>query len=392
MAAYGGIYGGPGFAGSVGNPYATGPAYGMGTASPYGSSAPQISYLIAPGGNGNQSLPGYLSNSSTGTLLNSPDTAAGYDPYTSSGYTFDYSPTGGYLRGAADVTAAFGHFMLTTQKARLVAEQVTRSQIDTRRKIWEEAQWERMNTIFTEDYRESLIRTEVRRARLEPPLNEIWSGRTLNVLLKVAAAQQAKGVRGPNIAIPEDVLKHINLTTGVGGKGNIGLFRNDTLQWPLPLQGPEFADIVKSLNQRIPEAREQARLNNSVAPGLLKDIQKDVQRLSDTLRNSVSEMPPADYIESKRYVNMLNEAVQALSDPNVQNYLTNKYLQKTKNIADLVDGLTRVNGLEFAPAAPGDEASYRALYQLFHAYDTGMNQLNTSAPAPKPTDSGSSDK
>jgi hypothetical protein len=249
-----------------------------------------------------------------------------------------------------------------------------------------------MNTIFTEDYRESLIRTELRRARLEPPLNEIWSGRTLNVLLKAAAAQQAKGVRGENIAIPEDVLKHVNLTTGAGNAGNIGLIRTDTIQWPLPLQAPEFADIIKSLNQRIPEAREQAKLNNSVAPGLLKDIQKDVQRLGEALRASVNEMPPADYIESKRFVNMLNEAVKGLQDPNVAKYLAGAYLNKVKNIADLVDNLTRVQGLEFAPAAPGDEAAYRALYQLFHAYDTSMARTNTSVPTPKPSDSGSSDK
>jgi hypothetical protein len=88
---------------------------------------------------------------------------------------------------------------------------------------------------------------------------------------------------------------------------------------------------------------------------------------------------------------MLNEAVQALSDPNVQNFLTGKFAAKGKNVADLVDNLTRVQGLEFAPAAPGDEAAYRALYQLFQAYDTGMNQM-TSIPAPKPSDSGSGDK
>jgi hypothetical protein len=354
--------------------------------------------MINPGSTQNPPLPSYLSGPGTGTLSNSTGTGwgnvtPGYDPFYSNSYLPDYTPIGGYLRGTADLTASLGNFVVSMQRARLIQEEGTRSQIDTRRKIWEEAEWERMHTVFTEDYRESLIRVEQRRARLEPPLNEIWSGRSLNVLLRADAAQQSKGNRGPTVNIPEDVLKHINLTVGTGGTGNIGLLKTDTLRWPLPLTGTEFAEPVKNLNERIPEAREQARLNNSVAPGLLKDIQKDVQRLQDALHDRVGEMPPVEYSESKRYLNQLGEAVKALQDPNVQNYLTGKYAPKGKTVAELVDNLTRVQGLEFAPATPGDEAAYRALYQAMHAYDLGLAQNNTQVSTPPtPPGSGSGDK
>jgi hypothetical protein len=301
--------------------------------------------------------------------------APGYDPY----FHLD-TYGGGYLRGTADLTASLGNFTLSAQRARLVQEQANQSQIDTRRRVWEEAQWERANTLFTEDYRESLIRTELKRARLEPPLDEIWSGRALNVLLRAAAAQEAKDVRGPNVPIPEDVLQHINLTTGAANAGNIGLLKTEALQWPAPLQGAPFGDVVKSLNQQVAEAREQARAGSVVAPGLLKDIQNGLERLQKMLQDNVGEMPPTDYLRAKRYVNLLGEAVKALKGPNIANYLNNSYLKKVKSVADLVDSLTRVQGLEFAAATPGDEAAYRALYQLFADYDAGTNQLNTSAP------------
>jgi len=353
--------------------------------------APSVNYLYSPGGYANPPVPGYMTNAGTATLSTNPvgvgwgNVTPGYDPYYSDPYMPSYSAAGGYLRGKADLTASYGNFMVSTQRARLVQEEANRSQIDTRRRIWEEAQWERMHTVFTEDYRESLIKTEQRRARLEPPLNEIWSGKTLNVLMEAAAAQHAKKIVGPNVTIPDDVLKHINLTTGASG--NIGLFKNE-LQWPIALQGPDYAEMVKNLNTWVPAAVEQAKLNNTVPAGMYGDIVKNVQRLHDTLLKNVGEMPPSDYIEAKRYLNQLSDAVKALKDPNAQNFLTGKYAARGRTVAELVDNLTRVQGLQFAPASPGDEAAYRVLYRALQAYDAGMNQLTTSAPAPAPSGSG----
>jgi len=359
----------------------------------YGSSLPSYSYLIAPGGYNNNNNSGY--NGSATLSTTSPSSGGGSDfaPVSSSYYP-NYSVAGGYLQGAADLTTASGNFVMSMQRARLVQEEANRSQIQTRRAVWEEAQWERMNTVFTEDYRASLIKNDQRRARLDPPLNEIWSGQTLNVLLNAAANERARGVRGPEVTIPDEVLKHINLTVGTGNTGNIGLLKNDTLQWPLALQqGSEFAPMIKNLNQRIPDATQQARLTGNVAPGLLKDIKKDVQGLQDALLREISEMAPPDYIESKRFLNNLSEAVKALSDPNVQNYLTGKYAAKGRNVAELVENMTKTQGLQFAPATPGDEAAYRALYRALQTYDTGLSQLNTSLPAPMPpSGSGSGEK
>jgi hypothetical protein len=109
------------------------------------------------------------------------------------------------------------------------------------------------------------------------------------------------------------------------------------------------------------------------------------------LHDKVGEMPPLEYSESKRYLNQLGEAVKALQDPNVRNYLNGKYAAKGKTVAELVENLTRVQGLEFAPATPGDEAAYRALYQAMHAYDTGLTQNNTQVSTP-PAPSGYGDK
>jgi len=345
---------------------------------------PAVSYIYSVGPNGgNSSAPNY----GGGQATLSTSGGGGNDGSYSDPYMPNYSPAGGYLQGKADLTSSIGKFMVNTQKARLIEEEANRSQIDTRRRIWEEAKWERMNTVFTEDYREQLIKTEQRRARMEPPLNEIWSGRTLNVLVAATGAQQAKGVRGPSIPIHEDLLKHINLTSGANG--NIGLFKNE-LQWPSALEGPEFAETVKGLKQRIPEAVQQAKVSGAVDSGLLKDVKQGVARLHEVLLRNVGEMGPGEYIEAKRFLNQLNEGVRALDDKNVSNYLTGKWAAKGRNVAELVDSL-RAMGLEIAPASPGDEPAYRALYYALYSYDTGMNQM-TGSREPPPPGSGSGDK
>lgn len=364
------------------------PLYGP----PQGYGTTPVSYLynLAPaGGYSNQAMPSYLStNPGSATGAATLTTTPGYDPFYSAANDGNFAPVGSYSSGMADLVSASGNFMLTTQRARLLQEHVTKSQIDTRRRIWEEAEWERMHTVFTEDYRESQIRLEQRRARLEPPLTEIWSGKTLNVMLKNAATQQAKGNLGQRVPLAEDVLKHINLTAGTGGTGSVALFKSESLQWPTALLRPEFEKEVKVLNARIPDAKSQARLNGSVEVGTLDEIKKNTERLHDTLVKNVSEMTPSDYIEAKRYLNMLSDAVKALSDPNVGKYLTGAFGAKGKTVAELVSNMTQGQGLEFAPATPGDEPAYRALYQALLTYDYTLSQ----PAAPKPMDSGTGDK
>jgi hypothetical protein len=62
-----------------------------------------------------------------------------------------------------------------------------------------------------------------------------------------------------------------------------------------------------------------------------------------------------------------------LQDPNVANYF-GKWAPSGRTVAELVQHLSK-NGLEFAPASPGDEAAYQALYQSFLAYDGAISQL-----------------
>lgn len=320
---------------------------------------------------------GYGGGYGGGTL--DPSYYGGYGGY--GGY---YDPSYGYLRGVADVISATGNYYQTMQRARLLNEEAKRSQVDTRRKILDEARYERMQQPTAEDLRQQDLEAAYTRARRDPPATEIWSGRSLNDLLRPLVALQKKGVRGPNVPLDEDTLKHLNLRVA-GTNSNVGLLKGDgTLDWPTPLQDAKFAEDRKRFSDQLAGAIEQVKLGNRVDPARLKDMRAELDRMTDTLDKSVADLSPTRYIEGMRFLNQLYDALKALDDRRVSDLVSNAWVPKVKNVAEMVKYLAD-NGLEFAPATgSGDEAAYRALHNAMAAFDSGIAAYAKNATPPAP--------
>lgn len=343
---------------------------------PGAAGLPYINPYTVPYGQGPIIAPGLYGG--TATITSSPygTTQTASSPYGGGGYN-PYFPGfdtgGGYLRGVADVTNANAQYQVTIQQARLTQSQADMAKLDLRRRIFDEARYERMMTPTPEDVRIANMNADLNRARREPPLTEIWSGKALNDLYLYLAGQQAKGNRGPNIPLDEDMLKRVNLTSGVGG--NIGILKDDgKLQWPLSLLNPEFMESRKRFERNADEIVKRLKFGNSPEAATLKDMQAEMKRLRDTLAKSVGELSPTQFIEAQRYLNHLDDAVKALQDPNVGNFFNQKWNAKGRSVAELIKSMSD-QGLRFAPAAPGDEPAYRALHQALNAYDAGIAQL-----------------
>ncbi len=91
------------------------------------------------------------------------------NPYAMNPYSYSYAdPYGGGLRGAAEAINAQGQYETMFQRARLLNQQVQRSKVDTRRKIFDEWLYERLNTPTLQDLRERSMRYELRRALATP--------------------------------------------------------------------------------------------------------------------------------------------------------------------------------------------------------------------------------
>jgi hypothetical protein len=90
--------------------------------------------------------------------------------------------------------------------------------------------------------------------------------------------------------------------------------------------------------------------------------------LHNQLRRNGGDLPFAVYTEAKTFLNNRDDAIAALRQQGVGNYFTGKLAIKAKTIPELVDFMTK-QGLQFAPAVPGDEPAYATLHEALANYD-----------------------
>jgi hypothetical protein len=320
-------------------------------------------------------------------MTTSPSTAAyggGYGSSGYGGYPYSINPYNGYLTGAADVTTANAKYEQTTQQARLEREKANQSHLQTRRRIAEEAEWER-GRLFPdpEKARQQDLESALDRARRDPPLTEVWSASSLNTLFNHLASQpRGQLAKGPNIPLDEDTLKSINLTAG-DTLANAGLLKDGgKLQWPRSLQAPEFSEDRTRLGRLTEEAVQKLKFNPNapVPPGLLKDMRNNLDRMRERLDESVGDRSPSQYIEARRFLNQVRDALAALGDPKVSTYFGQNWVSKAKNVAELIDYM-KSKGLRFAPATAGDEPAYNAVYRALADFDAAMPQVAQKSPS-----------
>ncbi len=285
------------------------------------------------------------------------------------------NPYQGYLQGAADLTRANAQYYQTIAQARLTRQEAIRSSLETRRAMIEEAEWERQHMPDPEKIRQRTMERELTTARNTPPPTDIWSGRALNALLRHLVAQIGDGAKGPRIPLSEDVAKHINVKTG-DSVGNVSLLKNKgDLDWPEALQGGAFKDSREQINSLMQRAYKSVDSGNNPDPATLNDLQAQSRKLSELLRNNVSELKPDEYIEAKRYLNEVNQTIRGLQDPNVVHQFGDDWKpKKARSVAELVQHM-REKGLLFAPASEADQAAYVALYHALAAFDAGMTRV-----------------
>ena len=349
------------------SPLMTGVGYGSPTLSTY----PGLGY-------GAGGYPSSATLSTTGGY-DAGTAAPGYGGYGYGGYGED--PTAGFLRGTADIINATGNYYKNVQSARIIQSQADESRIDYRRRLIDEARYERMNLMTTEELRQQQLARQLARARHEPPIEEIASGKSLNDLLHHLTSDPARP-KGPNIPLDDEVLQRINVTSPTEATASVGLLKDEgNLQWPQALKGHEFDEPRKDLEAKMVDAVQALKFNNAVKQGDLNDLDQDLKRLRTLVEKS--ELSPTDYIAAKDYLDQVSSAILALGDPNVVKYFNHKF--SAKNVAELVDDM-RTKGLDFAAAAPGDAGAYRALQQALVAYDYGISpqQYSNTTPAPGP--------
>ncbi len=285
------------------------------------------------------------------------------------------SPFEGYLNGAANVTLANAQYQMITQQARLVREQARQSELDTRRKTMEQRQWELAQRPDPEEERQKAMYRALNRARNNPPAVEIWSGDALNSLLTAIQSAQSRGVKGPPVPLAPDLVRHINVTAGVT-RGSTGLLKDSgNLPWPFVLRQPMFDGDRAAVTKPLQAAVRQAA-SGEVNFTTLRDLRAALNQFQANVDARIADLTPDEYVQAARFLRELRGGLNVLRQPDVAKYFSPQRTAQGSTVAELVAHMT-ANGLRFAPAVSGEEASYTALHQALVTYDDGIAQLVT---------------
>jgi hypothetical protein len=325
-----------------------------------------------------------------GLMSSSPYSGITSSPYSESGgggYGYGYGdPYSGYMQGAASVIDSQGRYLINTQRAYLLKEQVRQSQLDYRRRLFDEWLYERANTPSRADEIERSTQRDLQYLRFNPDKTEVWSGRALNVILDDLKRVDRGHVPGGDRTVDENVLKKINVSSGKGS-ANLGVLKNDgKIDWPLGLRDPQLGQEGDELRRQIQtlttKAFNEAKDGRQPDPGTIKEIRASLKQLEKVLRGSVGAIEFSQYVEAKNYLKQLNDAVNLLTEKNAADYINGKFsLANLKNntVADVVRYMAD-NGLQFAPAVDGEQEAYSALHRALANYDVAANSIATEQP------------
>jgi hypothetical protein len=280
---------------------------------------------------------------------------------------------GGYNYGAAAITAATGQYYKDVYKAALYREQARMAVLDRRkREIQDEAEYERMrprasDVIARERATEALV------ARRGAPDSQVWSGKALNEMLKLINEPGRPLNSGPNLPLEPDLLENVNLVSP-SFRGSVALLKEKgELPWPSAFQAPAFEEDRAKFATKFSHAVNDLNQQKKVSAATLADLRAYLKSLKATLgKLPPDELTPSQDIQARRFLGRLDDALRAMSDDRVVNSFNGRWSAKGRNVAELVAHLRDSGSLQFAPASPGQQGYYDALYQALRAFERGM--------------------
>ncbi len=231
---------------------------------------------------------------SSATLTTNPYGGAGsltssYGGYGGSGYGSNtygsMDPNYGFLSGTANVIDASGNYLKSVQDARLKQTTADEARIDYRRRLIDEARYERGLLPTTEELRQQELTRNLDWYRHQPPISDIASARALNAILNHLTSDPSVG-KGPNVPIDEEVLKRINVTSPTAPTASLGLLKDDgKLQWPAALSGKEFEGPRNDLTERLQTVVAALKFSNKPEAGAIVDLNGDLAKLRSAGQN-----------------------------------------------------------------------------------------------------------
>jgi hypothetical protein len=291
--------------------------------------------------------------------------APGYYPPPAP-YVSGWGP-GGVLAGQAQVMQAAGQLGIDQEKARIERQKYYQEKLVTKKAAFDLAAYEKANTPTYTEKREQDISMILRRMMSDPAPPEITRGDTLNAMMPLVRSMSTIGVSGSPVSLSPSMLKTINVGTGTSGGDttSAGMLKDGgKLAWPLMLRGAN----QKKMDMLLPKAVEQA-IDGTLEPKTYSQLVGLIQTMTEENRKNYHKdaISSKAFLDGKHFLESLEKSLRVLQEPDPSMYLGAKTTVQGSTVPELVANMT-AKGLKFAPATPGQEASYFALHNAFVTY------------------------
>jgi hypothetical protein len=197
---------------------------------------------------------------------------------------------------------------------------------------------------------------------------DVFSGQALNDQVVKLRDAPAPVAADPEPHLEARLLEAITLTRLDGSGSGVSLLRRTRWTWPAALRGEEARKDRERWEKAMCQAAEQAR-KGRVADEVVRQLAEAYKSLLKGLADRVADMTPSEYIESRRFLNRLGEAVVVVRDPKVGEWLrvADDLATTRRSIPHLVRFLHEKK-VRFGPCQPADGAAYLELHRAFADY------------------------
>jgi hypothetical protein len=162
-------------------------------------------------------------------------------------------------------------------------------------------------------------------------------------------------------ALDVQLVERLRFRSTKGEDGRL-LGYESNIRWPEFLKTEGFNEPRQRVEHLFAQTVQEARCKERVDAQKVKDLRGQLQKMGETLRNVVGDITPTEYIESRRFLNILEDGARLLDDPNVGRHVVVLRV-KARTVRELLQNMSR-QALQFAPASPGDEEAYLQLYRI----------------------------
>jgi hypothetical protein len=267
-------------------------------------------------------------------------------------------------RDPAGVINAVGNLPIQQAQARLLGESANQAAIQTRQMAFDEGRYEAAHTPTFLAQQDRWTQINVLRALNPANGAAVVHGDSLNQLLPYLTALAEQNPAGPTVPISAATLHSINFQAGQDGPTAGMLKDKGQLTWPLQLKGSE----QQALDALLPRAIQDAAANR-----LELSTYNEMVSLVDTVKEETytrymrDEITGDAYRDASEFLCDLESSLAVLQRPDAARIVDGTSAVQGNTVPELVENMTR-QGLQFAPATTGSEATYFALHGAFVTY------------------------